>query len=54
MELIDIVNRNHKAFANRDIDDLAVRLNAISAKRRRKGGHGVQKMSLLRRKPRSL
>ena len=33
-QMFNIVNRNHRAFANRDIDTLAVRLNAISAKRK--------------------
>ena len=35
-QMFDIVNRHHKAFVNRDIDALAVRLNAISARRKRK------------------
>lgn len=35
-QMFDIVNRNHRAFANRDIDALAVRLNAISARRKHK------------------
>ena len=33
-QMFDIVNRNHRAFANRDIDDLTIRLNAISARRK--------------------
>lgn len=33
-QMFDIVTRHHKAFANRDIDALTVRLNAISARRK--------------------
>ena len=36
-QMIDIVNRNHRDFVNRDIDALAVRLNAISNRRKKKG-----------------
>lgn len=46
MELINIVNRNH------EIKSLAEKLNAISARRKRRGGCCVQKMPSVRRKSR--
>lgn len=39
-EMIDVVNRNHKWYRDRDIRELARKLNAISARRKKKAASG--------------